>query len=1157
MANEVSRAGIMKKLMDLIDCEDDTLSYQAFTVLLPLAAHPHSAALIGASDGVHFFFSHLDSPRRHIVGIDMISGLCQLSKEAVNRVKMREVGALKVLLKTLKDDEMVEVQDRVISCLVNFLYDDASLTIMLDDGLVDILLSHLQRCGGYTSDLSLDVHKIAERLYEPDENSVLEIPYPAADQSAENSVSHPVDDSYSKECSTEGVLETEIDPLLKHDGSGKASFPKNEDYFNDEQDMFETEEEESAAREGQRIAAEKGNAEANQNEVGDEEGWSKMEESPEPVPRHTYSINSPTYQAESEWRMEDYHPGVTRKSYNTNLSPTSGTNYSEDSGSPTHNPYSPLSTLSYHSPSQSDHLSPTHSSPASSPAYSYATLSPDSSFCDSPPGSPQPGIDTAFFSPLSPLRGASSPEWERSTSPSPTTLQGFAGLEFSSSEDEEEQEDFVSEQQPQQTGSITDQGNESVSDNTHPASKVRFTLFKEEVPPKVEAESMDCDPCEARKRSHQNESVKEASLLFPDLSSSVSGAGKRKLFEEASQQFGASVSPSVLDQRFFRMTEPSQEKEREDASSTKRPKVHAQKRSEGHSSTTQINILIVLSRLSVCDDLSKYLATSRGVCCLTDHLAFAREPQDRCVRTLSRILCSPHCLTALLTMCAPAILVKTLMLDSGSVLVSDSTTRCEVDGSFGRSGSHLSRQEESIELDMRSLMRMSAGSNRSKSIEIRQPLLRMQSEPILRKSSSQNTSSVGTDRTLTNPRKQRGSRILKARSEKTDPCEPGSSGSRSGWASKKLHENLVKVGAQLLADLSNQAMSPYGEGVILYTFHCLSAPKQLMFAASLLFLQSSWPRERRQKFLFQEGALDRVLTALQAHNDSSTIIKDVLVLGLVFFAHGLIISPRFQPADVPRLFQKAVEALSSGDGLEDTAKTQESQAGMGRSSQGKERSSCKYTAAEKDLQLVVGRGRLSKVIWASREQLSTNSTMFAAMLQGSYVESTQSQVSISDVSPQALTFILHFLHGCDEQCAVLKSAERRERDAATDETGQGSSLKHPRQSGLGSSSQQHLKDVLNLIALADRFLLPDLVQYLSAVVSTSLLDNTCVEEVLRFAVFHCLSELAEDAAKSLLMSPRSIADIASCLVSLAEGPFGSDIAAVLLSLLRRGVMTNQ
>ena len=523
MASEVSRAGILKKLMELIDSEDDKLSHQAFTIFLPLTDHPQSAALIGASDGVDFFFSHLDSPRKHITRKELISGLCQLAREAVNRAKMRLLGGLKVFLESLQDDTLVEVQDRVISCLVNFLYDDISLSAMLEEGLVDVLLTHLQRCGGYTSDLSVNLYESTVELMQPVEKS--------------------------SQCAAPHA------PLAVVDVSG-------------------------------------------------------VNES-----------SAPTSKSSDEGSTGDF-------------------------GSKTTLPRVELATC------------------------------------------------------------AETSQLERCL--------------FQTSE--------------------TSLGSTPISSTKNTAVKPSFdggSLVKADV-------------------SHNQNTPKEE--------------------QDA-------VADGV----------------------------------EEESATAQTNILILLFRLSMCDDLSKHLSTSKVICCLTDHLALANEPHDRCVRILSRILSSPHCLTPLLKMCATATLVKMLMLDSDSTMASYDAVR-------GAAGSHVSRHLSCEEQDMKSLMRMSTGIARSFSTEATLPIPKVRSDSNLMKSSSAfkagHTSSESG---------------RKHRSTKPGPNED----KPDSYPRKRSHD-LARVGAKLLGDLSNQAMTPYGEGVILYTFHSAPASLQLVFATSLLFLQTHW-----------------------------------------------------------------------------------------------------------------------------------------------------------------------------------------------------------------------------------------------------------------------------------------------------------------------------
>ena len=938
MASEVAQAGIMKNLMDLIDSEDDKLSHQAFTVFLPLADHPRSAALIGASDGVDFFFSHIDSARRHIINRDVISGLCQLAREAVNRAKMRLLGGLKVFLDSLQDDGLVEVQDRVISCLVNFLYDDTSLNVMLEDGLVDVLLAHLQRCGDYTSDLSLCLYESSVDLLKPVENS--------PDCSASNSrravadVSDANDPSFPKSKSTEGsltcdfgsekklqpdelkaCLETsqlerpknpEAMPESKSVNSVKdnaARFPTDGNSSNtatvsgnshaSEEDQDACGDGEEELIEGQVSTAQVNVAEERVSMAGaTEAGFGEDRESggdPEPGPpdaasRQLYSMNSPTYQAETTWCMEDYHPGVTCLPYNTSVSPGSATTYSDDSSGPSvRSPYSPLSTLSYFSPSRSIQVSPSHSSPASSPAYASSTLSPahsrceseaDSSYCS---GTCTPGgVMLECVSPLRTPTGASSPYWGQSSSPCHSSFGKFHDQApvFSSSEDDcTEDEDIVTGGGDGAAGGmpsdlskrlklLTEENlmaQEQADDDyqiqkpTADETANQFTNIPREsenhtfsqafhqletttpVLPKRAVHGLGRDSTQnnpedsfvktsfmASDCADEKGTVHIQPLDQPLLSESAikgvspeSDVAKWKLVNVGSPQF--STQTYQCEKRFFKVRESPKDDGSEGESAAKRRKL--QHRPGKHASVTQKNILILLSRLSVHDELSKHLATSKVICCLTDHLALASEPHDRCVRVLSRIMSSPHCLTPLLTMCAPATLVKTLMLDSGSVMAWHDAVLSAEGGPLRASGSPVCRHLSVEEHDMRSLMMMSIGVAQNFSTEAGL-LMSNQTKPCSVPKDGQPSPELGKKHCKGEP----GPNVDK----------PDSRDNEADSSPKKLRQNLARVGAQLLEDLSNQAMSPYGEGVIMHTFHRLPASRQLAFATSLLFLQTHW-----------------------------------------------------------------------------------------------------------------------------------------------------------------------------------------------------------------------------------------------------------------------------------------------------------------------------
>ena len=948
MASEVAQAGIMRKLMDLIDSEDDRLSHQAFTVFLPLTDHPRSAALIGASDGVDFFLSHLDSPRRHIIRKDLISGLCQLSKEAVNRAKIRLLDGLKVFLESLRDDDLAEVQDRVISCLVNFLYDDVSLSAMLEEGLVDVLLTHLQRCGNYTSDLSVSVYESAVDLMQWIENSSINAApssrsaaadtlggddpsFHMGESSAEGSTcdfgsEEKLQQDELKACpetsqsekpssqtsetlrteskSVDSVKDIAIKLLFDVDSTITATVSDNpreeEDAFGDGgEDLVDIESSPALVTVSEERSSVAGTAEKTYGEETESEVDSEADP-PDTAGRQMYSMNSPTYQAETTWRMEDYHRGVTCLFYNTSLSPGSGTTCSDDSGSSVRFPYSPLSTLSYFSPSQSNQVSPSRSSPASSPAYSCATtLSPVHSPCGSEVASSPcrcpccaGGVKSECLSPRSPSLGVSSPDWEQASSPfekfdDPTPV-------FSSSEDD------CAEDEDQRTDTGTG-GGHSADGGMPSDSKLHFKLFMEKnytaeeqakeacwsqkptadktasqrmiipqksedpissqaseqvetsnttVPPVqavhdldtdtsrnihedsfVKTASIEFDPTNSKATTHHIHSLDQPSVSWPAQEGMASEGAKWNWSHKENQQFLTRRHQSK--NRFFKVHESSKDVDSEGELGVKGRKL--QSRQGRHAPITQKNILILLSRLSVCDDLSKHLATSKVICCLTDYLAFATEPHDRCVRVLSRILSSPHCLAPLLMMYAPATLVKTLILDSHSTMVSRDAVLKAQGGQVGASRSSVSRRLSVEEQNMRSVMRRSKGVRQSLSTEAGLLMSRMRSNPSSNSTVVKSFSAPKDGHTSFESGKKPCSSERGPTVDKPDPhdSEPESHPKKSG-------HDLAKVGAKLLADLSSQAMSPYGEGVILHTFHRQPSSHQLAFATSLLFLQTHW-----------------------------------------------------------------------------------------------------------------------------------------------------------------------------------------------------------------------------------------------------------------------------------------------------------------------------
>ena len=65
-----------------------------------------------------------------------IRALCRYTRESVNRVKLREIGGLRLLVRVLTSRTSAdsELHDVVIESIKNFAYDDNSLLVLQNEG---------------------------------------------------------------------------------------------------------------------------------------------------------------------------------------------------------------------------------------------------------------------------------------------------------------------------------------------------------------------------------------------------------------------------------------------------------------------------------------------------------------------------------------------------------------------------------------------------------------------------------------------------------------------------------------------------------------------------------------------------------------------------------------------------------------------------------------------------------------------------------------------------------------------------------------------------------------------------------------------------------------------------------------------------------------
>ena len=76
----------------------------------------------------------------------VVTALCLYCRESVNRVKLREGGGCRLLVEVLvsRQPAIVDLHDRVINSLLQFIYDNHSLNVLMDCGLVFALVALLE-----------------------------------------------------------------------------------------------------------------------------------------------------------------------------------------------------------------------------------------------------------------------------------------------------------------------------------------------------------------------------------------------------------------------------------------------------------------------------------------------------------------------------------------------------------------------------------------------------------------------------------------------------------------------------------------------------------------------------------------------------------------------------------------------------------------------------------------------------------------------------------------------------------------------------------------------------------------------------------------------------------------------------------------------------
>lgn len=101
---------------------------------------------LGTAGAVELLVEKWRTERSGVAGDSLVRTLCLYCRESVNRVRMREGGGCSVLVSVLASPATETViRDTVLRSLLQFLYDNHSLNVLMSEGLIPCLVRLLQQ----------------------------------------------------------------------------------------------------------------------------------------------------------------------------------------------------------------------------------------------------------------------------------------------------------------------------------------------------------------------------------------------------------------------------------------------------------------------------------------------------------------------------------------------------------------------------------------------------------------------------------------------------------------------------------------------------------------------------------------------------------------------------------------------------------------------------------------------------------------------------------------------------------------------------------------------------------------------------------------------------------------------------------------------------
>ncbi|XP_061189740.1 uncharacterized protein LOC133197639 [Saccostrea echinata] len=302
-----------------------------------------------------------------------------------------------------------------------------------------------------------------------------------------------------------------------------------------------------------------------------------------------------------------------------------------------------------------------------------------------------------------------------------------------------------------------------------------------------------------------------------------------------------------------------------------------------------------------------------------------------------------------------------------------------------------------------------------------------------------------------------------------------------------------KAGLILLQDVSTQVDGPYGRGEVAHWLHKTDPDTKDFAIFSLLF--ALWNTGMTKHYFIKQNFMEAIFKHVTS--DLSHPSKRAVIEALCFVGHILFMSHSDPSNHEVKLAFSALQnsGLTAGTG-------------------------CRYESVKcKDVSFHVQ----DTILSGNRETLVKSSDLFQAMLEGHYSESREQEVVLSNTTPFAVNYILHYLHGCDLSCEILGSLTNCDK------------------------SEEALCNILDTVVLGHRYMLTELVNFLLILLEHNVSsENAC--HVFHFALTYDLHELIVTSVKSTFSSP-CVAERVNGFHNFLGGPDADHFISVLFDLL--------